>query len=392
MKSSRRSWILGLSAAALLVAALIFAASVSRIHDRVFAHITGVRSQAATATLARHLLAGRYRFYDVAPAMVWNNGQHLDPAHLTIDFLSSIVLSSDSPSLLLFARFDIYGHAIPPQFDISIDGGPIKTVVWRTVLMPQSLSLGSAGEHTIVIWADPLYYQEVGSSFTVQQNVITGFAVPANYRIRVEQEPRHRQVLVTVTDSIGQGARTPDPVRDAWTARLASSGRWPGTVMNRGYVGAHLADYCSSKASCVTYAANLDRDFPNAAAYYFALGTNDFGVPAKCVPPGAFAENFSSLLEELHALNPRAALYLQTPLHRADEGRPNRCGNTLPEFRDAELRMAPTMPWLTLIDGFSRPFPQNTPGGTGYADGVHLTAQGQEQVFNAVVQSLHLGS
>jgi lysophospholipase L1-like esterase len=216
--------------------------------------------------------------------------------------------------------------------------------------------------------------------------------VPAKYRIGVKQEPPQRQVLVTVTDSIGQGARTPDPVRNAWTARLASSGRWPGAVMNRGYVGAHLADYCSSKASCVTYAANLDRDFPNAVAYYFALGTNDFGVPTKCVQPGAFAENFLSLLQQLHALNPRAALYLQTPLHRADEGHPNRCGDTLPEFRDAELRMAPTMPWLTLIDGFAQPFPQNTPSGTGYVDGVHLTAQGQEQVFNAVVRSLHLGS
>jgi lysophospholipase L1-like esterase len=376
----------------LILVALLLLALSPPVRVGLYARLTSNRGQVATAKLAHVLLAGRYRFYNVDPAMIWNNGKQPGDAHETVDFLSSVVLSTDSPSLLLFARFDQFGPKDPPQFDISIDGGASKTVNWRTVLMPQRLSLGMTGEHTIVIRANPLLYNGIGIPFPLRQNVITGFAVPAKFRISVKPEPVRRQILVTVTDSIGQGNGTPDPAHDAWPARLADSGRWPGAVMNRGFIGARLADFCHSTTTCAAFAGNLDRDYPNATAYYFALGTNDFGLWHYCIPPSLFAESLSSLLQNLHRSNPGAALYLQTPIHRADEAQPNSCGNTLSEFRDAGQRMAQTLPWITLIDGFSQPFPQTTPGGAGFVDGVHPTAQGQEQYFHAVIQSLHLGT
>jgi lysophospholipase L1-like esterase len=375
----------------LLILTLLILALAPPVRIRLKSYLTGNRAQAVSARLARLFLAGRYRFYDVDPAMVWNNGRQIDHSHVTVDFLSSVVLRTDSRSLLVFARFDQFGPEDPPRFVVSIDGGVSKPVLWRSVLMPQRLSLGAAGEHTIVIRANSLRYYEIGSPFPLKQNVITGFAVPAKYRISVKPEPVRRQILLTVTDSIGQGYGTPDPAHDAWTARLADSGRWPGAVMNRGFVGARLVDFCQGAVSCAAYAGDLDRDYPTAAAYYFALGTNDFGAGQKCAPPSLFAESLLSLLQVLHGRNPRAALYLQTPLHRADEARPNPCGNTLSQFRDAELRMSHTFSWITPIDGFSQPFPQTTGDKSVFVDGVHLTVQGQEQYVHAVMQSLHLG-
>jgi len=101
-----------------------------------------------------------------------------------------------------------------------------------SVLVPQSLNLGASGEHTVVIRADPLSYNEIGAPNPLRQNSITEFAVPNGYHITVKQEPARHHVLATVTDSIGQGYETPDPSRDAWTAQLADFGLWPGAVMN----------------------------------------------------------------------------------------------------------------------------------------------------------------
>src|ERR1035441_1974694 len=221
----RRGWIGRLSAAALLFSTLFILALAPPVRIRLKGYLTGNRAQAVSARLVRLLLASHYRFYDVDRAMVWNDAQQIDSSHHTVDFLSSVVLDTDSPSLLLFARFDQFGPRNPPQFDISIDGGARKPVLWPTVLMPQQLSLGVAGGTTIVIRANPLRYYEIGSPFPLKQNVITGFAVPAKYRISVKPEPVRRQILLTVTDSIGQGYGTPDPARDAWTARLPDSGR-----------------------------------------------------------------------------------------------------------------------------------------------------------------------
>jgi lysophospholipase L1-like esterase len=387
----RRVWTWKLRATGLLILMLVLAL-MPPLRERLLCRVSGTRGQTASAKIARLLLSARYRFYDVVPAMVWNNGQQFDQALGTTDFLSSIVLSTDSPSLLLFARFDQLGEGGPPRFDISIDGGPTNTVIWRSVLAPQRLFLGATGEHIVVIRANPLRDWEVGNPFSLSQNVITGFAVPTRYRISAKPESRSRHVLVTVTDSIGQGYGTPDPARDAWTARLADSGRWPGNVMNRGSVGARLIDYCNSEVSCTAFADRLDKEYSQAAAYYFVLGTNDFDTLKPCIVPSVFAEYYSTLLRELHRRNLRAALYLQTPLHRADEASPNSCGNKLAEFREAEQRMAETLTWVTLIDGFSQPFPQNASGSSIFVDGVHPTAQGQEQYFRAVLQSLHLGT
>jgi len=372
----------------LLLLALLLLALIPPLRGHLITGITSTGGQAGAARFARILLAGRYHYSNVVSAMIWNNGKQLGNAHETVDFLSSVVLSTDSPSLLLFARFDVFGPENPPQFDISIDGGAIKTIVWKSVLMPQRLDLGAASEHTVVIRANPPRYYAIGIPFPLQQNIITGFAVPARYSLRVKQEPARRHILVTVTDSIGQGFRTPDPARDAWTSRLADSGRWPGTVMNRGFVGARLADFCDAPDPCSQFADSLDWDYPSAAAYYFALGTVDFVAWQKCIPPSAFAENFETVLRELHRRNPQAVLYLQTPLHRADDAHPNACGYSLSEFRDTEQRMAETLSWVTLIDGFSRSFPQSTHD--LQEDGIHPTAQGQEVYFHAVLECLHL--
>jgi hypothetical protein len=380
------------SAAPLLLVALLLLARIPPLRGHLLDGLNGAGGQAAAARIARILLAGRYRYSKVVPAMIWNNGKQPRDAHETVDFLSSVVLSTDSPFLLLFARFDIFGPEDPPEFDISIDGGTIKTIVWKSVFMPQRLELGAPGEHTIVIHANPLRYYAIGIPFPLQQNIITGFAVPARYGIRAKPEPARRHMFVTVTDSIGQGFRTPDPVRDAWTARLADSGRWPGTVMNRGFVGARLADFCGGPDPCGLFADSLDRDYPNAAAYYFALGTVDFATWQRCIPPSVFAASFESVLRELHRRNPQAVLYLQTPLHRADDAQPNACGYTLLQFRDAEQRMVEALPWITLIDGFSPSFPQATLGTHDLQDGIHPTAQGQEEYFHAVLESLHLGT
>ena len=56
--------------------------------------------------------------------MVWNNRAPIDHEHKTVDFLSSIVVSTDSPTILLFANFLHSGPKSLPAFDISIDGGP----------------------------------------------------------------------------------------------------------------------------------------------------------------------------------------------------------------------------------------------------------------------------
>ena len=390
-RQPRRVWARMLQVTGLLLLMLVLAL-MPPFRERFLRRVSGTGGQAASAKIVHLLLASRYRFYEVAPAMVWNNGQQFDQAHGTTDFLSSIVVSTNSPSLLLFARFDQWGARNPPQFDISIDGGLSNTVVWTSVLAPRRLVLGATGEHTIVIRANPRCYNEVGNPFPLKQNAITGFAVPAQYRIGAKPEVRSVHTLVTVTDSIGQGYGTPDPAHDAWTARLADSGRWPGEVMNRGFVGARLIDYCNSLLSCTAFADQLDREYSQAAAYYFALGTNDFDTRQPCVAPGAFAEYYSALLQELHRRNLQAALYLQTPLHRADEAGPNSCGNKLSEFREAELRMARTLTWVTPIDGFSQPFPQTPSSGSLFVDGVHPNPQGQEQYFHAVLQSLHLGT
>jgi lysophospholipase L1-like esterase len=323
--------------------------------------------------------------------MVWNNGQQINPAHITVDFLSSVVIRTDSPVLLIFARFDQFGPDDPPAFDISIDGGASKRVVWKSVLIPQRLSLGPAGEHTVVIRGNPLSYR-INTRFPLWQNVLIGFAIPAKYELHGKTEPGQHHALVTVTDSLGQGWGTPDPPQQAWTAQLADSGRWPGVVMTRGAIAERLADVCDREASCESYADGLDRDYPNATAYYFALGTNDFGIPQRCNSPASFEANMSALLRDLHKRNPLAALYLQTPMHRADEAQTNSCGNTLSQFRDAEQRMAQNLPWITLIDGFSTPFPQITQDGLFLADGVHLSDRGQRQYLLAVLQSLHLQS
>jgi len=275
-KLKRWGWMPKLSAAALVLLVFLLLALAPPVRRRLEAHLTSSRRQAFAARLARVVLKGRYRFYDVDPAMVWNNGEQIEPGHRNVDFLSKIVLRTNSPLLLVFARFDSFGPDRPAQFDISIDGGASMRVVWHSVLAPQRLVLGEAGEHRIVIRANPLIFGQVGTPYPLKQNVITGFAVPANYRISLEPEPARRHILVTVTDSIGQGYGTPDPAHDAWTAQLDDSGRWPGAVMNRGFVGARLADFCNSAASCAAFADRLDLDYPNASAYYFALGTNDF--------------------------------------------------------------------------------------------------------------------
>ncbi len=385
-----KGWKSGLSTAALLLIMVLLLTLTPAIRMRIRARVTSARGQAEAAKLVHAVLAGRYRFYHVDRNMIWHNGQQINPAHITLDFLSCVVIRTNSPVLLIFARFDQLGPEAPPAFDISIDGGAGKTVPWRSVLTPQSISLGTTGEHTIVIRANPLRYNEINAPFPLKQNVITEFAVPAKYEIDMMSEPGQHHTLVTVTDSLGQGYGTPDPAHDAWTARLADSGRWPGVVMNRGFVGERLADLCNSAASCDSFADSLVRDFPNAAAYYFALGTNDFGGQQECTPSGAFAEDLSGLLQELHKHNPQAGLYLQTPLHRADEARQNACGNTLSQFRDAEQRMAQNLSWITLIDGFSEPFPQLTSASSVFVDPAHLTARGQQQYFLAVLGNLRV--
>jgi lysophospholipase L1-like esterase len=384
----RRAWGIFAAASTLLVSLLVSLPGPFR--TKVYLHLTGRRGQLATARIERALLAGFYRFHEVDSAMVWNNGHRIDREHETIDFLGSIVVRTDSPSLLLFARFDEFGPQNPPRFEISIDGNGSKPVLWRSVLMPQRLDLGTAAEHTVVIRANLLRYNQIAAPFPPYQNAITEVAVPRGFRISARPEPARRHILVTVTDSIGQGYGTPDPPVDAWTARLADSGRWPGNVMNRGFGGFRLTELCYDSASCKNFADDLDRDYPKAAAYYFAVGTNDYVNQSGCVSPGFFAERFSEMLEELHSRNPQASLYLQTPLHRTDEEHPNSCGNTLAQFREKEQLIAQSLPWVTLIDGFSSPFPQNTSDRLIFFDGLHLTARGQDQYFHSVIQALHL--
>ena len=387
----RRGWMPWFWAAALLLV-LIGISMCPGVREQIVAHLTTGRGHAVATRLVRLYLAGRYRFYEVEPAMVWNNRAPIDHEHKTVDFLSSIVVSTDSPTILLFANFLHSGPKSLPAFDISIDGGPAKTVVWRSALLPERLDLGAAGEHTVLIHANLLLYHDIGVPFPLRQQAITGFSVPARYRIKAKLEPPQRRTLVTVTDSIGQGYKTADPAHDAWTARLAESGRWPGAVMNRGFVGAQLPDLCGNRVSCNAFAARLDQDYPNAAAYYFALGTNDFGLGPGCIPSGLFERELASLLDELHTRNPQAALYVQTPAHRADEALRNQCGDTLEEFRDDEIQMARSRTWISLVDGFSAAFPQNAQGSSAFVDGIHLTAEGQEQYFHAVMQRLHIGA
>jgi|HubBroStandDraft_2_1064218.scaffolds.fasta_scaffold1333897_1 hypothetical protein len=85
-----------------------------------------------------------------------------------------------------FRKQDQLGTDNSPQFDISIDGGASKIVLWRSVWLPWSLTLGAPGDHSAIIRANQLHFNTTNNPYPLNQNVILEIA--------------------------------PDPVHDAWMA------------------------------------------------------------------------------------------------------------------------------------------------------------------------------
>lgn len=149
--------------------------------------------------------------------------------------------------------------------------------------------------------------------------------------------------LVIYGDSIAVGGNATAEVQEAWVMRVRAS-RYPDSTIVEGWGYRSLyEDYTEGLGGLVGKLLSV-----RPARIWLSIGTNDYGLNKWSA--GDFGAVYATLLDDLHAALPDAAIYCQTPLVRSNEAA-NASGSTLGDYRTQIGTAAAGRAYCTVVDG-----------------------------------------
>jgi lysophospholipase L1-like esterase len=182
--------------------------------------------------------------------------------------------------------------------------------------------------------------------------------------------------VLFIGDSITEGGNADNPPLEAGVQLVRAA------IGGKVLVNAYGSRALSSISNRATFAALVATWSPSII--WIALGTNDYGLNQGSA--ATFTTAYADLLDQLHAENPDALIYCQTPLTRGTESA-NTSGSTMADFRAAISSAAATRTaYCTLVDGTAMlTYPDEFT-----VDTLHPTTAGQAVYGAAILAELGL--
>lgn len=186
----------------------------------------------------------------------------------------------------------------------------------------------------------------------------------------------NRKRVVVYGDSLSVGGNVYNSSAQTWTVLLRK--RYAVDVQGYGYRNlywdaAHGVDRDKLVADITSH---------NADYIWLAIGTNDYAFELWSAKD--FGATYAATLNKLHAVNPQARIFAQSPIVRADEYA-RQYGDTLSDYRRQIETACNVRAWCTFVDGTRAAFPQLD---ELHADGLHLTAASSVKYAAAVASVL----
>lgn len=186
--------------------------------------------------------------------------------------------------------------------------------------------------------------------------------------------------IVVYGDSIAAGLMSSEPPNNSWAAKLRqlSSSR---SVMLEAWGSRTMKSDAETSGMRQTFADLIESYEPSTI--WLAIGFNDWNQSAWNAAD--FGVAYADLLDKLHAENPSAAIYAQSPIDAVVETA-NFYGNTLGDYRTQIQTVCAARGWCNFSDGTAY---LAAPGDLD-ADGVHPNTTGHNLIYLAVKAELGL--
>lgn len=190
---------------------------------------------------------------------------------------------------------------------------------------------------------------------------------------QIEQDNKR---LLVYGDSLAIGGNVNHLSAEAWPVLL----REHYSVRVEAYGYRALYDDVSAEARS-ELASNISSWMPDDI--WLAIGGNDYAF--ELWPAQEFGKAYAEMLDTMHSASPRATLFAQSPILRADEPA-NVFGDILEKYRQQiETACLARVPWCIFVDGTNPAFPQPEELDK---DGLHLTTQSSAKYAQAVLNTI----
>ena len=180
--------------------------------------------------------------------------------------------------------------------------------------------------------------------------------------------------IVVYGDSLAAGGSVDNPSAEAWPVLLRR--HYPVIVDAYGYRA--LYNDASTPAKRSEFTSKISSWMPDYI--WLAIGLNDhiFGHWSA----QEFGKAYAATLDTIHASNPQALVFAQSPILQANES-PNALGNKLEDYRQQiTTACLAREAWCVFVDGKNSVFPQPDELDK---DGVHLTTESSAKYAEAVL-------
>ena len=317
------------------------------------------------------VFASSFVRYAVTPGVVGNSyGWVWNTSRRAYDQspFSTLTLVTSAGAIAISYISDIYG-TFPTWAKIGVqEAGQTASVMAASAQqLPKisELALVATGTKTVTIWSGMT--SKPGA--TVLGTRAVAIYAPATASITFKRTPAS---IVIYGDSIMVGGNTTNPPLEAWPMLLRPY--FGGRLATHGWGYAALNDDAVDAAARTAFARKLVSY--GAHRYWFAIGTNDYGLNKWTA--AAFGTAYAALLDELKGQDPLAQIYCQTPIVRTTETA-NGSGSTLSDYRTQIIAAAAARsPWAIAVDG------ESFMSVASLDDGVHPTTAGHALYAAAV--------
>ena len=354
------------SVAATVVAGTSYTLFLMAKHSTMAGGVTQ-RFEVASARLVPNagtgVFAGSFTRYAITPSVVANSyGWTWGVSRRTYEQSTgaTVNLTTDASAMAVEYTSDIYTtSATSAKIAMQESGQSASVLAVDAQQVPKmtEVSFVGTGTKSVTVWGG----LQTKPASTVLGTRPVAIYVPSTASLTFSRTPPS---LVVYGDSIAAGGNCTNPPTEAWPmllrsyfgGRLAVHGWGYGTLYDDGVDAATRTAFVRK---LVSYGAHR---------YWIAIGTNDYGLNKWTA--ASFGTAYAGLLDEIHAQDPLAIVYCQTPIVRTSEAA-NGSGSTLGDYRTAiQDAVSTRRPWAIGVDG---PSFLTT---ASLDDGVHPTTAG----------------
>lgn len=285
--------------------------------------------------------------------------------HLDTTALSYGIFETEATSVSI----DVH-NTIPNVFksfgDISIEDG--SGIATYKVKPGEStiVHVMPAGKKQVMITA--------GGQLLFNGEIRGAFIQKITFDSSASQLPLPEPRIVVYGDSLTVGGKVDNLSAEAWPVLLRK--HYCVIVEAHGYRS--LYDDAATPAERAGLVSKISSWLPDDI--WLAIGLNDYESGQWSAQE--FGEAYAATLDALHASNPQALVFAQSPIRRAVES-PNSFGDDLQSYRNQiESACVARAAWCTFVDGTNPEFPQPNELNK---DGVHLTTQSSAKYAEAVL-------